>query len=227
MFGTSATSASGIDTSTSSGQAKAKLDEDLNQFLNLLVTQLKNQDPLDPMDANEFTSQLVQFASVEQQIYQNANLEKLLNVEQTSQVASMVDFIGNTIEAAGQTFWLENDTAEFTYEFDTKPTSATISIVNSSGLTVYTGDAVLETGQQSFTWNGQNQYGTQQPDGSYAAIVSAQDHDGNLMSVTQTIFGRVTGAGAEDGIVSLYMNDVITGLDQVLGVRETTSTSTE
>ena len=62
--------ASSLDPSTKSGAAQAKLNEDLNQFLNLLVTQLKNQDPLDPMDANEFTSQLVQFASVEQQIYQ-------------------------------------------------------------------------------------------------------------------------------------------------------------
>ena len=78
MFGASSVDSSSIDPTSSSGTAKAKLDQDLNQFLNLLVTQLKNQDPLDPMDANEFTSQLVQFASVEQQIYQNANLEKLL-----------------------------------------------------------------------------------------------------------------------------------------------------
>ncbi len=227
MFTSSASAASNLDSTTTSGQAAAKLDEDLNRFLNLLVTQLKNQDPLDPMDANEFTSQLVQFASVEQQIYQNANLEKLLNVEQTSQVANMVDFIGHTIESVGQSFYLENNAAEFTYEFETKPASATINIVNSSGLTVYSSDAVLETGQQSFKWNGQNKHGTQQPDGSYAAIVSAQDHDGNLMNVTQTVFGRVTGAGAEDGVVSLYMNDVITGLDKVLGIRETKESSSK
>ena len=230
MFTTSSAAAasSSIDSTTKSGQAAAKLDEDLNRFLNLLVTQLKNQDPLDPMDANEFTSQLVQFASVEQQIYQNANLEKLLNVEQTSQVANMVDFIGNTIEAAGSSFWLEDGAAEFTYEFEQVPNSANISIINSSGLTVFSTDAQLETGQQSFKWDGKDKHGNTMPDGSYAAIVSAQDHDGNLMNVTQTVFGRVTGAGAEEGVVSLYMNDVITGLDKVLGIRETkTVTDTE
>jgi flagellar basal-body rod modification protein FlgD len=222
----SITQASSVDTSSKSGVAQAKLDEDLNQFLNLLVTQLKNQDPLDPMDANEFTSQLVQFASVEQQIYQNANLEKLLNVEQSSQIANMVDFIGHTIEATGTSFHLENDSAEFTYEFGTRPNSATISIINSSGLTVYSGDAINETGQQSFKWNGKNQHEAQQPDGTYTAVVTGKDRDGNLMNVTQTVFGRVTGAGAEEGIVSLYMNDIKTGLDKVLSTRETKTTPT-
>lgn len=65
-----------IDTSTQAGQSQKKLQDDLNQFLNLLVAQLQNQDPLEPLDANEFTAQLVQFASVEQQIQQNSNLEK-------------------------------------------------------------------------------------------------------------------------------------------------------
>ena len=222
----SVTQASSVDTSSKAGVAQAKLDEDLNQFLNLLVTQLKNQDPLDPMDANEFTSQLVQFASVEQQIYQNANLEKLLNVEQSSQIANMVDFIGHTIEASGTSFHLENDSAEFTYEFGTKPNSATISIINSSGLTVYSGDAINEIGQQSFKWDGKNQHETQQPDGTYTAVVTGKDRDGNLMNVTQSVFGRVTGAGAEEGIVSLFMNDIKTGLDKVLGTRETKSTPT-
>ena len=76
-----------VDTDTQSGASQAKLDQELNRFLNLLVTQLKNQDPLDPMDANEFTSQLVQFASVEQQIYQNSNLEKMLALQEMQRTA--------------------------------------------------------------------------------------------------------------------------------------------
>ncbi len=224
MFGVSSVDSSSLDPTSSSGTAKAKLDNDLNQFLNLLVTQLKNQDPLDPMDANEFTSQLVQFASVEQQIYQNANLEKLLKVTETSQVGNMTDFIGTTIESSGSSFYLENGNAEVTYQFDTRPRTANISILNSSGLSVYTGDAELKTEKQSFTWDGKNNSGTVQPDGSYVAIVSATDGDGNIMNVTQTVFGRVTGAEAKDGVVSLYMNDVITPLDTVLGVKETKAT---
>ncbi len=226
MFTTTSAAATSLDPTTKSGEAAGKLNEDLNRFLNLLVTQLKNQDPLDPMDANEFTSQLVQFASVEQQIYQNSNLEKLLNVEQTNQVATMVDFIGNTVEATGSAFHLEKGSAKFTYKFDTKPTSATITIVNSKGMAVHTSDASLDPGQQTFTWDGKNQSGMAQPDGSYTAVVNGLDHEGKPVGVSQTVFGRVTGAGAEKGVASLYMNDVKTGLDTVLGIRETKTTTT-
>ncbi len=226
MFTSASSTATSLDSATKSGQASDKLNEDLNQFLNLLVTQLKNQDPLDPMDANEFTSQLVQFASVEQQIYQNANLEKLVNMEQTSQVSTMVNFIGHTVESSGSAFHLENNTAKFTYDFDTKPTSATVSIINSKGLAVHSSDAVLEPGQQTFIWDGKDQSGIAAPDGSYTAVVTGLDHEGKPVGVSQTVFGRVTGAGAEQGVSSVYMNDVKTGLDKVLGIRETKSTAT-
>lgn len=218
------TSATTVDATTKSGEAKAKLDEELNRFLNLLVTQLKNQDPLDPMDANEFTSQLVQFASVEQQIYQNANLEKMLNVQQTSQVASMVQFIGNTVETSGNEIYLENSSARFTYELGIKADKVDITIQNSSGLTVYNIEGNLEAGLHEFTWDGKNGTGTDQDDGNYVVTVTAQDRQGDLQDVAQTVFGKVTGAGAEDGVVSLYMGDVIYGLDKVLSVHETEAT---
>ena len=98
---------------TQSANSEAQLEEDLNRFLNLLVTQLKNQDPLDPMDSSEFTSQLVQFASVEQQIFQNSNLETLVELQQTNQISSMVDFIDKVVEVDGTSFPLENSAAEF------------------------------------------------------------------------------------------------------------------
>jgi len=222
MFTTSTASATdGTEAVTKSATSKAKLDEDLNRFLNLLVTQLKNQDPLDPMDANEFTSQLVQFASVEQQIYQNANLEKLLNVQQTSQVATMVDFIGRTVESVGQEFPLENGAAKFTYDLENNAHVSTITIQNADGKTVYSADAETGSGKHEFEWDGKNNFATQQPDGSYTVTVTALDREGALQDVLHTVFGRVTGAGAENGKVSLYMGTVVTGLDKVLAVNET------
>ncbi|NQV47723.1 MAG: flagellar hook assembly protein FlgD [Rhodospirillaceae bacterium] len=206
---------------TKSGAAKAKLDEDLNRFLNLLVTQLKNQDPLDPMDANEFTSQLVQFASVEQQIYQNSNLEKLLAVQQTSQVASMVDFIGNTIEASGNVVPLENANAEIAYQIPANAQDVTITFQDTSGKTVFTIAGDPDIGRHEFVWDGMDGNAIAQADGAYIVTVTALDRAGDLLEVPQTVFGRVTGAGAVDGKVSLYMGDAITGLDKVLSVRET------
>jgi len=100
---------------TQSADDQARLEEDLNQFLTLLVTQLENQDPLDPMDSTEFTSQLVQFASVEQQIKQNTNLEQLVGLQQNNQISSMVNFIDKLVEVEGQSIPLEDGQAEFTY----------------------------------------------------------------------------------------------------------------
>src|SRR3989338_691013 len=101
MLTSSTASATTTGTTSQAAQSDAKLKDDLNKFLNLLVTQLKHQDPLDPMDATEFTSQLVQFASVEQQIHQNANLEKLIALQQGSQISSLVNYIGMNVEATG------------------------------------------------------------------------------------------------------------------------------
>ena len=122
------TNSGGILEGSRSAASEAKLEEDLNRFLTLLVTQLQNQDPLDPLDANEFTSQLVQFAGVEQQIFQNANLEKLLALQETNQISSLVDFIGTTVEAEGNELPLENGLAEFTYTMPTSANTATIPV---------------------------------------------------------------------------------------------------
>ncbi len=210
-----------IDPNSKAGGSQAKLEEDLNRFLNLLITQLKNQDPLDPLDANEFTSQLVQFASVEQQIYQNANLEKLLNLQQSSQVADMVNYLGTTIEVSGQQFPLENGKAEFTYSLGARADSVTITIRDAAGISVYTQEAETDIGKHNFIWDGLSSGGLAEPDGTYTVVVSALDRGGNLQDVTHTVFGRVTGAGADDGAVSLSMGDITVDINDVLAVKET------
>ena len=205
-----------------SAAAKAKNEEDLNKFLNLLVTQLKNQDPLDPMDATEFTSQLVQFASVEQQIFANSNLEKLVGLEETSQVSTLVDFIGNTVEAESRSLPLENASATFTYSIPAGTAQATISITDSEGMTSFTGEADATSGQHTFNWDGKSTQGTQLPDGDYTVSVNALDASGNLMPVTYTIFGRVTGAGVDDGQSNLFMgNNISIPHNTIKSVKET------
>lgn len=210
-----------MDEASKAAAAQAKLDDDMNRFLKLLVTQLKNQDPLKPMDATEFTSQLVQFASVEQQISANANLEKLLGLQQTSQVSDMVNFIGNTIEADAKVVPLENGKAEFTYDLDTKSDKTAIVIKNSSGLNVFSTDGENGAGKHNYVWDGKTSSGSIAPDGSYTVVVTAVDRAGEVLGVKQTVFGRVTGAGAENGIVSLFMGDSSVTMDKVQAVKET------
>lgn len=211
---------SGTDGTTNAAQAQDKMEKDLNQFLNLLVTQLQNQDPLSPLDANQFTSQLVQFASVEQQIYQNANLEKLVGMQQTSQTGAMVNYLGTYIEATGQTFSLENGLGQFTYDLEEKAVSATLTIQDALERTVWSGPIGIDPGKEVFHWDGKSNDGTAAPDGPYTAVVSAKDSEGNLINVAQTVYGRVTGAGATKGVVTLSMGAVDAPLDKVLNVRD-------
>src|SRR5262245_29800369 len=109
---------SGINTTgttTGSSTSMGKLTENFDQFLALLTTQLKNQDPLSPMDSSEFTNQLVQFAGVEQQIATNKNLESLVTLQKSSQVMGALELMGKKVEVSGTTVPLQDKSATFVY----------------------------------------------------------------------------------------------------------------
>lgn len=211
-----------VDPNSQSAQSQAQLEEDLNQFLTLLITQLQNQDPLDPMDATEFTSQLVQFASVEQQIYQNSNLETLVSLTKTQQVSQMVDFIGNQVEVLGQEMPLENGASEFHYIVPQGAVSTEINIISGT-LSVFNAEGETSAGKHAVSWDGTDKSGVQLPDGNYTIVVTSTDADGNLLPVETTVTGRVTGAGAdENNDVFLFLgnNNLIVDQSNVLSVKE-------
>jgi len=216
---------SGVSTTDSGAGQQAvvdqtQLEDDLNKFLNLLLTQLQHQDPLDPMHTTEFTSQLVQFATVEQQIQQNSHLENLLAVEQNQQVAVMVNYLGKFAEAIGSAVPLENGSAEFTYSFNENAESTTITIQDATGRVVFVGEGATGAGRHKFDWNGLDTLGFPQPDGAYTVTVSAQRADGSLIDVLTTTFGRVTAAAVEENDVFLFMGDITVPMESVLSVKE-------
>lgn len=216
-----------IDTSTQAGQSQQKLQDDLNQFLNLLVAQLQNQDPLEPLDANEFTAQLVQFASVEQQIQQNSNLEKLLAVNENAQAATMVNYLGTVVEVSGSEFQLLNGQAMMTYTLPAGVQDTTLTIVDASGKSVFSTDGQTDTGMHQVGWDGTTNDGEQLDDGAYKLIVSAKDADGNLMDVSQTVFGYVTATGISDGNVTISMGNIETDMTNILSVERPVVSSTD
>src|SRR6202041_3392666 len=108
MTTTTATTPTTTTSNTSTAQAAGdvgsqQLAGNFNTFLTLLTTQLQNQDPLDPLDTNEFTQQLVEFASVEQQVNMNTNLQTLISMQQTSEATSAMQFIGSNVTVSGNT----------------------------------------------------------------------------------------------------------------------------
>src|SRR3974377_12192 len=95
----STTSSSSSSSTSSTAQAAGtnasqQLAGNFDTFLQLLTTQLQNQNPLDPLDTNQFTQQLVEFASVEQQVNMNTNMQTLISMQQTSEATSALQLVG-------------------------------------------------------------------------------------------------------------------------------------
>src|SRR3954466_5511563 len=116
---------------------KQTLAGNFNTFLQLLTTQLKNQNPLDPLDTNQFTQQLVQFAGVEQQLRTNDQLSALLALQQTAQSTQALTFVGKTAVVDGNTAALSHGLATWNLGVSTD-SNVNIAITNSAGQTVFT-----------------------------------------------------------------------------------------
>src|ERR1700728_4587756 len=150
------------NTSTSTAQAansnaSQQLAGNFDTFLQLLTTQLQNQDPLDPLDTNQFTQQLVEFASVEQQVDMNTNMQTLISLQQSATDVSALELVGSTVTVSGTGATLSNATGSPAAWTLTSPSAAAanVTIANSSGQTVYSGTTSLNAGTQTYAWNGQ------------------------------------------------------------------------
>jgi flagellar basal-body rod modification protein FlgD len=188
-------SANGSSTSAAAAAnalANTQIAGNFQSFLQLLTTQLQNQDPLSPLDTNQFTQQLVEFAGVQQQINTNDSLATLVSLQQTAQSTQALGFVGQTAVVSGNTAALTNDSA--TWELNI-PTASTvnISIANSSGQTVFSNSFAANAGpNQVFNWNGLGNDGTQFPAGNYTLTATAKDSSGATVGVTTSVAGVVS-----------------------------------
>src|SRR5436305_6938201 len=149
----------------SAGLQKDTIAGNFQTFLTLLTTQLKNQDPLSPLDTNQFTAQLVSFAQVEQQLKANTQLGTLVSLQQTAQNTAALNFVGQKVDVAGATAALTNGTATWQMSVP-KPATATITIKSSTGQQVFSGNYSVNAGTQPFVWDGKDSSGLQWPDGN-------------------------------------------------------------
>ncbi|MGI9413627.1 MAG: flagellar hook assembly protein FlgD [Hyphomicrobiales bacterium] len=186
------TSTSALANLGQAAQSNATIADDFDSFLSLLTTQLQNQNPLEPLDTNEFTAQLVQFTSVEQSIATNKNLEQLVALSVTNAFQSAVGYIGKTVTAAGSVTQLSGGQAVWNYNLTADAPETTITIRDSTGQTVFTETRPASAGANTFTWNGQLENGTQAPDGAYSISVQAKDASGNNVGATTETEGVVT-----------------------------------
>jgi flagellar basal-body rod modification protein FlgD len=155
-------------------------------FLQLLTTQLKNQDPTNPLDTNQFTQQLVEFAQVEQQMKSNSQLDTLIAVEKSAQSTVALAYVGQTVVVDGATTQLDANGATWSLT-TTKPVTSTVVITDSTGQTAYTGTFALNAGTQNFTWDGKGNDGRTWPPGSYTLSATSKDASGQSVGVSTEI----------------------------------------
>lgn len=220
-----------VDSITSPQQAaenvatsKNKLAKDLNSFLTLLTSQLKNQDPLSPMDSSEFTNQLVEFAQVEQQIGMNDNLTSLIGLTNQSIVSNAVNYIGTTIEGQSTQVAMQDGKLKAAYGLNAEAKQVTVVVRNEAGDIVYSRPIDSAEGRaqgvHSFEWDGKDANGNQLKDGPYTLSVTAQGADDKPVENYITAFGRVTGVTQINGQTILLTGKVGIPMEKVLSVTQ-------
>jgi len=185
-----ATSAANANSASTTGIDKNTIAGNFQTFLTLLTTQLKNQNPLDPLDTNQFTQQLVQFAQVEQQLKQNEQLATLISIEKTAQATTALAFVGSTVAVDGQTATLTNGQATWNFTVP-KPATTTVTIKSPTGQTAYSGTFTMNAGSQTFSWDGRDGNGVQWPDGNYTISIVGKDASGQPVSIASEVEGIV------------------------------------
>jgi flagellar basal-body rod modification protein FlgD len=205
--------AAGSSVSGASGD-RSRLNANFDMFLQLMTTQLKNQSPDAPMNADQFTQQLVQYSSVEQQIKTNSLIEKMIAQSGAGGSTNAIGFLGTEITTRGSQANLANGSATWSFESNAAGVGK-VTIRDQNGAVVRTIDRSVNKGTQSFQWDGKNDRGATMPDGRYSISVAGTSTSGSPLNIATDFTGRVTGidmSGTEPvleiGTARVKMSDV-------------------
>lgn len=220
---TASSSSSGSATSGSTG-ALGALSSNYNDFLTMLTTQLQNQDPTSPMDSSQFTSELVQFSSVEQQINTNTSLGQLIQLTQAGDLTQASSMLGSQVSATSSQLPLQNGKASLSF---TAPAAepVAIAVYNSAGTQILDTAINATQGSNTWTWNGQDATGTTVPDGAYNVAVMGQGSTGTATALPFTVTGTATGVTSGTNSVSLALGALSVPFTSVTSVSKAAATS--
>ena len=205
-----------IDVSALSSAAPASTPErtgpqELGQddFLKLLVTQLKNQDPLKPTDNTEFVSQLAQFSQLEQSAKQAQLLQQSLDAQTASLQFTLLPMIGRTVTIGQPVVQLGDGPAAFGYTLDKNAQQVLVSIQDHQGQVVRSLEYRDQlAGVHAAEWDGKDQDGIAMPKGLYRYVISALDVEGKAVPVEGRASLIVSGVRMEEGQAKLLVGDL-------------------
>ncbi len=224
------TNGNGTTAAATVAQSRTKLNANFDTFVKLLTTQLQYQDPLKPMDTNEFTNQLVMYSQVEQQLAGNDKLDQLIKLSQGQGANAALGYLGWEVSAQNSNLPLQGSAARFRVTADKPAAQVAISITDSSGKIVRGITAAGNSQTEfNFTWDGKDNNGNQLSDGAYKVTLTVSDASGAKINAQTFTSGVVTGINVDSsGNTVLEMGSVKIAPADVRSVRapsisETTS----
>ncbi len=212
-----ASAATGSALTNTGTSALQGLSNNFSDFLQLLMTQLQNQDPSSPMDSNQFTSELVEFTQVEQQINTNQDLTQMIQLTQASQVEQSAGMLGKAVTVNSSQLTLQNGQSEINFN-TSSPEAVGITVYNAAGAAVASATVNTQAGANTWTWNGQEANGVTAPDGAYSVSVTQIDTTGSIAAVPFTVTGTATAVQNVSGTVDLQMGGLTLPFSSVVSV---------
>ncbi|ALG74921.1 flagellar hook capping protein FlgD [Azospirillum thiophilum] len=213
--GAAAPTATGTASTAVAESKKATVDYE--SFLKLLTAQLRNQDPLAPMDATQFMTQLAQLSTVEQSMRSNDTLGQVLDTLKSSGMRMDMALLGRKVEVESDQLSLSEGKAQAAYTVDGTPASVKLEVLNGAGAVVYGTSGSLQPGRQVFDWTGKTSAGATAPDGLYTLRVTAKDKDGKALTAATVITDTVAEVRSVDGATKFVLkNGATVGSDAVL-----------
>jgi flagellar basal-body rod modification protein FlgD len=214
-----------------STQTTGKSELGKEDFLTLLVVQLQHQDPLNPMDDKDMTSQLANFSSLEQLTSINAGIQSLTAQAGTQDMRTAVSYIGRDVRAAGDMVSVNADGSVSTvyYYLDATAESAYVNLYDVNGNIVRTVQlGGQQAGEHTFEWDGKDWAGKVAPEGLYYVYMAATDADGSPILTTTEVSGRVAAVQTYNGKNYLRLTDGrIVNFNNVYEVVDPTATVAE
>ena len=202
----------------STAAAEQQIGATFDNFLSMLTTQLRNQDPLSPMDTTEFTNQLVNFTQVEQQIAGNRKLDELIALQSGGRFGEALDYLGRDVEIAGGTFSFDGEPAHLAYELPVKAAAVQLQVIDRTGRVMWSAAGNSDAGRHDLDWDGKTADGGTVPAGSYTLQVIALDNAGAPISTATYARGQVTGIQSDEGQTVLMMGETPVALDKVIAI---------
>ena len=198
--------------------AMKQLSGNFSTFLTLLTTQLKNQDPTSPMDSNAFTQQLVMYSQVEQQIDTNSNLKTLISQGTSNAAAVTTGYLGKKVSILNGNASLTNGSATWSYNLDAAAATNQISITDSKGRLVFTGNGETSAGNHTFNWDGKDNNGNQLSDGAYTMNVAATGAAGGTVGSSVASAGVVSQIDMTGSAPKLVIGSMEVNLSDIAAV---------